>query len=195
MIFYQVPADSVAVAVGTPATRRPPHRSRRAVFPHRALQRYALPQSANSTGEGRVRRRFVGDPWPFNPVALQARLEARPGVAALRTPAVEPCPQDGPRGGAEGVQAVGVPAAPVGVGGAPPWRVEDSPASLQRQAAVPPTPRRAGPPGAGERRARGPTLPHLLSLATPGPAPGTTENVTTRSCLEAPASYDPRLCR
>jgi hypothetical protein len=29
---------NLAVAVGTPVTRRPPHRSRRAVFPHRALQ-------------------------------------------------------------------------------------------------------------------------------------------------------------
>src|SRR6516225_8109590 len=32
----QYPAK--VVAVGTPVTRRPPHRSRRAVFPHRALQ-------------------------------------------------------------------------------------------------------------------------------------------------------------
>jgi hypothetical protein len=33
---------SNAVAVGTPVTRRPLHRSRRAVFPHRALQTYSL---------------------------------------------------------------------------------------------------------------------------------------------------------
>jgi hypothetical protein len=32
------PARPAAVAVGTPVTQRPPHRSRRAVFPHRALQ-------------------------------------------------------------------------------------------------------------------------------------------------------------
>src|SRR5215213_3528768 len=31
-------------AVGLPVTRQPPHRSRRAVFPHRALREYSLPQ-------------------------------------------------------------------------------------------------------------------------------------------------------
>jgi hypothetical protein len=34
------------VAVGTPVARRPPHRSLHAVFPHKAPQRYSLPQSA-----------------------------------------------------------------------------------------------------------------------------------------------------
>jgi len=32
-----------AVTVETPITRHPPHRSRRADFPHRALQKYSLP--------------------------------------------------------------------------------------------------------------------------------------------------------
>ena len=32
-------------AVGLPVTRQPPHRSRRAVFPHRALRRHSLPQA------------------------------------------------------------------------------------------------------------------------------------------------------
>ena len=32
------------IAVGTPVARRPPHRSRRAVFPHRAPQKDSLPQ-------------------------------------------------------------------------------------------------------------------------------------------------------
>ncbi|MCG3157733.1 MAG: hypothetical protein DKINENOH_04369 [bacterium] len=35
-----------AVAVGTTVARRLPRRSRRAVFPHRAHQRYSLPQSS-----------------------------------------------------------------------------------------------------------------------------------------------------
>ena len=34
------------IAVGLPVTQQPPHRSRRAVFPHRALQKYSLPQSS-----------------------------------------------------------------------------------------------------------------------------------------------------
>jgi len=32
------------IAVGLSVTRQPPHRSRRAVFPHRALRKYSLPQ-------------------------------------------------------------------------------------------------------------------------------------------------------
>ena len=35
---------SLEIAVGLPVTRQPPHRSRRAVFPHRALRRYSPPQ-------------------------------------------------------------------------------------------------------------------------------------------------------
>src|SRR5574341_20600 len=35
------------IAVGPPVTRRPPHGSRRAVFPHRALQPYSLPHSSS----------------------------------------------------------------------------------------------------------------------------------------------------
>src|SRR5437870_11454711 len=41
------------IAVGTPVARRPPHRSRRAVFPHRALQddslTHAPPDNAPQT--------------------------------------------------------------------------------------------------------------------------------------------------
>ncbi len=44
MLFIASIGCSAAVEVGTPVTRRPPHRSRRAVFPHRAPQRYSLPR-------------------------------------------------------------------------------------------------------------------------------------------------------
>ena len=37
------------IAVGLPVTRQPPHRSRRAVFPHRALREYSLPQQDSAT--------------------------------------------------------------------------------------------------------------------------------------------------
>ena len=42
-----------AIAVGRPGTRPPPHRSRRAVCPHRALQACARPQSRLGTPGGR----------------------------------------------------------------------------------------------------------------------------------------------
>src|SRR5438552_2426170 len=44
-------ARSVGIAVGTPVARRPPHRSRRAVFPHRALHHHSL--THDSPGNGR----------------------------------------------------------------------------------------------------------------------------------------------
>src|ERR1022692_2855779 len=39
-----------AVEVGRPVTRPPPHGSRRAVFPHRALQNCSLPHWSSGTG-------------------------------------------------------------------------------------------------------------------------------------------------
>ena len=56
-----VPGSS-AIAVETLVARRPPHRSRRAVFPHRALQKYSLPHPASSHAS----RRLDPDPWPHS---------------------------------------------------------------------------------------------------------------------------------
>jgi len=43
------PARDFLVAVGAPVTRRPPNRSRRAVFPHRALRSSSLPRSTSTS--------------------------------------------------------------------------------------------------------------------------------------------------
>ena len=40
--FSPTLCDAAGIAVGLPVTQQPPHRSRRAVFPHRAFQRYSL---------------------------------------------------------------------------------------------------------------------------------------------------------
>ena len=46
--------DLAAIAIGQRVTRLPRHRSRRAVFPHLALQKYSLPRPASSSqGLGR----------------------------------------------------------------------------------------------------------------------------------------------
>jgi len=52
------------IAVGRPVARAPPHRSRRAVFPHRALQQSSLPHKVQLAetaslirGRGRIRGR------------------------------------------------------------------------------------------------------------------------------------------
>src|SRR3990170_626612 len=82
------------IAVGPPVAQRPPHRSRRAELPHRALQRYSLPQS------GRRPRRIVSDPgprhdsWLLHSVVFQKLLEASPGIAPSLASSVEPLEQD-----------------------------------------------------------------------------------------------------
>lgn len=46
----EAPSFALAhIAVGTPIAGRPPHRSRRAVFPHRAPQQYSLPRQLNAS--------------------------------------------------------------------------------------------------------------------------------------------------
>jgi len=59
-----------AIAVGLPVAQQPPHRSRRAVFPHRALQEYSLPQSGLEQLK-LSHRRPTYDPWLFYSVVLQ----------------------------------------------------------------------------------------------------------------------------
>ena len=60
----------VAIAVGPPVTRRPPHRSRRAVFSHRALQKYSLPQVGLDLEGCLSRLGSSYDPWSGNFEAL-----------------------------------------------------------------------------------------------------------------------------
>ena len=49
------PGKPCFVEVGTPVARRPPHRSRRAVFPHRALQNNSLSHSPSGVDRHGVR--------------------------------------------------------------------------------------------------------------------------------------------
>src|SRR5207247_10059773 len=84
----------VTIAVGPPVTQRPPHRSRRAVFPHRALQQYSLPQVGLSLEGCLPRLGSSNDPWSGNFEALQDCCVALPRVTvALATP-VKPLQQN-----------------------------------------------------------------------------------------------------
>src|SRR2546430_15254684 len=82
------------IAVGRPVTRPPPHRSRRAVFPHRALQEYSLPQSSLGTPSGQSRRRTPDDTWALDPEVVQQGPKPGPGIAPPLTAAIEPSEQD-----------------------------------------------------------------------------------------------------
>ena len=68
-------------------TRPPPHRSRRAVFSHRALQVDSRPQSGRGLRGGHAGLRSPNDPWSCYLKALDQLLVAGPVVAApLATP-------------------------------------------------------------------------------------------------------------
>ena len=83
-----------AIAVGRPVTRPPPHRSRRAVFSHRALQEDSLPQVGLGLEGCLSRLGSSNDPWSGNLKALQYCGVALPGITvALATP-IEPLHQD-----------------------------------------------------------------------------------------------------
>ena len=82
-----------AIAVGRPVTRPPPHRSRRAVFSHRALQTDSLPQVGVSHQDGLLWPWPPNHPWAFDLAVLEDVLGAVPvGATSLATP-LEPRPQ------------------------------------------------------------------------------------------------------
>jgi hypothetical protein len=97
------------IAVGRPVTRPPPHRSRRAVFPHRALQEYSLPQSSLGTPSGHSRRRTPDDVRALNPEVVQQVSKPGPRIAPPLTATIEPFEQDAHHTGEELMQAGRVP--------------------------------------------------------------------------------------
>ena len=86
--------DRTPIAVGPSVTQRPPHRSRRAVFPHRALQTYSLPH------EGLDRRSCPSHLWPsydswlFYLEVVKHLFVSCPVIAAPMTTPVKPLEQD-----------------------------------------------------------------------------------------------------
>ena len=53
------------IAVGLLVTQQPPHRSRRAVFPHRALRRDSLPQKGLARGNCQTGFGSAHNSWSF----------------------------------------------------------------------------------------------------------------------------------
>lgn len=99
----------MAIAVGRPVTRPPPHRSRRAGFSHRALQSYSLPQVGLGHDGYLSRLGSSYDPWSGNVEVLQDFVVALPGVTVALTPPIEPLAQH-PYGFVEKLlQAGGIP--------------------------------------------------------------------------------------
>ena len=90
--FVDIPVslDNLFIAVGLPVTQQPPHRSRRAVFPHRAPQKYSLPQS--SLDQLKLSRLGPSsfDSWSLYLVVLEQLVKAYPIVAAALASPVEP---------------------------------------------------------------------------------------------------------
>jgi hypothetical protein len=86
--------QGMVIAVGRPVTRPPPHRSRRAVFSHRARQVYSRPPSGRNLRGGQAGLRAPNDPWSVDGEGRQPRGVARPVVAAPWAAPIEPRLQD-----------------------------------------------------------------------------------------------------
>jgi hypothetical protein len=85
---------SAVIAVGLAVTHQPPHRSRRAVFPHRALQYYSLPQSAFRQRNFLSGSLVLRDLWSWYLEVFQHLFEAFPIKAFLLASPIQPLPQD-----------------------------------------------------------------------------------------------------
>jgi hypothetical protein len=81
--------------VGRPVPRPPPHRSRRAVVPHRALQVDALPQSRLGPPSGQSWRRTPDDARALDPAPAVVPQGPNPGprITPPLTAALEPFAQ------------------------------------------------------------------------------------------------------
>src|SRR5712692_11784269 len=78
------------IAVGPAVTHRPPPRSRRAVFSHRAPQYYSLPLSARSLHNGHSGLSGLRYAWPWYLEVFQHLFEAVPFQALLLTSPIQP---------------------------------------------------------------------------------------------------------
>src|SRR5712692_2191881 len=83
-----------AIAVGRPVTRPLPHRSRRAVFSHRALQTYSLPHVGLSHQDCLLWPWPPNNPWAFDLEVLEYFCVAVPVVATSLATPIEPLHQD-----------------------------------------------------------------------------------------------------
>lgn len=155
-----------AIAVGPPVTRRPPHRSRRADFPHRAPQRFSLPHRGSSS---RLCR-WSPDPRPWNLEVLQHRSQTSPRVTpGLATP-VQPLVQDPHRREVELPQAATVAVDPEVTIVAQEFPVQLSEQIPHPPMAVRPTPDREPAQRCPQAPARRPALQVRTALAVPSPA-------------------------
>src|SRR5437899_4942042 len=82
--------QSRKIAVGLPVTRQPPHRSRRAVFPHRALREYSMPHEDSATHGHQAGFEATDDSWSYQCEVLTQSMIAVPGVTGALTAPIQP---------------------------------------------------------------------------------------------------------
>jgi hypothetical protein len=81
------------VAVGTPVTRHPLHRSRRAIFPHRAPQSYSLAQKNRLSRKPPISCLANRNRGPRERQALQKPMQLQPGQASPLASSIQPLVQ------------------------------------------------------------------------------------------------------
>ena len=116
------PSNKV-IAVGRPVAQPPPHRSRRAVFPHRALQADSRPQSGLGTPSGPSRRRTPDAGRTRHPAVVPQVPNPGPRIAPPLAATMAPCAQEASHTGAARLQAGRVPVDARVVGVSPPLGV------------------------------------------------------------------------
>ena len=173
----------------------PPHRSRRAVFSHRALQPYSLPQVGLCRTGSLSRLGSSNDPWSGNFQALQYCGVAWPGVTVPLATPIEPL-QHNPYGCVEELwQAGGVSMDSVVVGIPTEFSVEPLAQYGQPEVAILLTPRGEALERGAAFLPCGPAFEVLLPLAILSPPQLDPQKLEPGLPCEAvpPACHEPWL--
>src|SRR5712692_1194302 len=88
--FEELRRFAPAIAVGLPVTQQPPRRSRRAVFPHRALREYSLPHEDSATHGHQAGFGATDDSWSGQCEVLTQSIIAVPSVTRTLTAPIQP---------------------------------------------------------------------------------------------------------
>jgi hypothetical protein len=176
-------------------TRPPPHRSRRAVFPHRALQADSLPPCGLGFHSRLTRVRAPDAARPCDLQVAKPLDQTGPRVAPPRAAAIQPRAQDPPGRAAERLPAGGVAVHAIIAVVTPPCDVQ-VPAHVPDPAAT----RFPAPGGAPRARvppclARRTALQRGLATAIRPPATRTAQNVEPGAATGVPVTprHHPRL--
>src|SRR5437588_1744592 len=186
----------IMIAVGLPVTRQPPHRSRRAVFPHRALREYSLPHEDSATDGHQAGFGATDDSWSYQCEVMTQSMIAVPGVTGALTAPIQPLQMQPLQLMEELVQAGVVAVHSVVVVITSELGIQPPKLFLHPQMAILFAPFGCPLERAAKLLSRGAPLKTCLSLAVCTPTKIEAQKVKAGfTAAVATKRYDPRLCR